>query len=346
VLPQHLRFSAAEDLFVQAITFGLWSLALFAWYRRTGRLEDALLGALAASLATQSRPEMIFFPAVVGALLLCVEPQGWRVLFRWPTLLAGAVLVVLLVPHAFDVIRATRDARSPAPHLPPVEQYFPSLLLFDPQITPMIYPVMLAAGAVWAAMRRPGWLIWLVAVYVGFTLFTISIFNNPAYRLRAQNLPTSYIVLLAAGAVPVWMVAWRRHRRLGAVLVLSAIGVVAGWRGFVGELKDQQLEWAFLERHISELPVKGTLITAVETGGQNLDAFPEFLLTRSGRRYAMLDVRRATEGAVAWPAPEGELLFYQGMFCYFAFGDELAPEPMTAACRAVYERYTAEPLVV
>ena len=45
VLPQHLRFSAAEDLFVQAITFGLWSLALFASYQRTRRQEDALLGA-------------------------------------------------------------------------------------------------------------------------------------------------------------------------------------------------------------------------------------------------------------------------------------------------------------
>src|SRR6185436_1411065 len=99
VLPQHLRFSAAEDLFVQAITFGLWSLALFASYLRTRRLEDALVGALAASLAMQSRPEMIFFPVVVAAFLLCSEPRAWRLLVARPTLVAAAVCAVLLVPH-------------------------------------------------------------------------------------------------------------------------------------------------------------------------------------------------------------------------------------------------------
>ncbi len=351
VLPQHLRFSAAEDLFVQAITFGMWSLALFASYQRTRRLEDALLGVLAASLATQSRPEMIFFPAVVVAFLLCVEPRAWRVLFAWPTLVAGAVLAVLLVPHALDVMRSMREARSPAPHVPSVRNYFKTLLLFDPRITPIIYPLMLVVGAAWAAIRRPGWLLWTVAVYVGFTVFALSIFDNPPYHLRVQNLPMSYLVLLAPGAVPAWMAAWRRHRQLGAALgiaflVVSAIAVVARWRGFVGELKDQQLEWAFLERHVPELPARGTLITSIEAGGHHLDAFPEFLLTRNGQRYALVDIRRAAEGAVAWPEPTGELLFYQGMFCYFGIDDEPAPEPMTPACRAVHEHYNAEPLLV
>ena len=48
----------------------------------------------------------------------------------------------------------------------------------------------------------------------------------------------------------------------------------------------------------------------------------------------------------AWPESTGEVLFYQGMFCYFAFGDEPAPDPMTRACRSVHERYAAEPLLV
>jgi hypothetical protein len=351
VLPQHLRFSAAEDLLVQAITFGMWSLALFASYRRTGRREDVLLGALAASLATQTRPEMIFFPAVVLAFLLCVQPRGWQLLFARPTILAGATLAALLVPHAFDVMRSMRAARSPALHVPFLHRYFESLVLLDPGITPIVYPVMLMAGAVWAAKRRPGWLLWIAAVYIGFTMFSLSIFDNPPYRLRAQNLPTSYVVLLAAGAVPVWMAAWRRQRAIGtvvgiALLVLAAAGIIAGWRGFVGELKDQQLEWAFLERHVSELPMQGTLITAVEAGGHNLDVFPEFLLTRSGRRYMLVDVRRAAEGAVPWPQPRGDILFYQGMFCYFAFHDEPVPAPMTPPCLAVHERYATEPLLV
>jgi hypothetical protein len=351
VLPQHLRFSAAEDLFVQATTFSLWALALFACYQRTRRLEDALLGVFAASLATQSRPDMILFPGVMVAFFVCVQPRAWRVLFAWPTFVAGVVFAILLVPHAFEVVQVMREARSPAAHLPDVRQYVDGLVLLDPHITPIVYPLLIVAGAAWAAVRRPGWLLWIVCVYVGFTMFAHSIFDNPPWRLRSQTLPNSYLVLLAGGAASVWIAAWRRHRQLGAVLgttllLGSAIGIVGRWHGFVGELKDQQLEWAFLERHVAELPAQATLLTAVETGGYNLDAFPEFLLRRSGRRYALVDLRRAAAGTVTWPTPTGELLYYQGMFCYFAVADEPAPETMTPACRAVHERYTATPIQV
>ena len=351
VLPQHLRFSAAEDLFVQAIAFGLWSLALFASYLRTRRLTDALLGALAATLATQARPDMIFFPLVVIAFFVCVAPGGWRLLFARRTLVAGALFALLLVPHVLDVMSAVGESRSPSPRLPSMQRYLETLLLFDPSATPVLYQVMIAAGAAWWAIHRRGWLLWIVAVYVGFTVFTLSIFDNPPWRLRAQNLPMSYLVLLGAGVVPLWTAAWRSHRERGAVvgtglLVLAAVGVVAGWSGFVGALKDQQLEWAFLERHVSQLPPQGTLLTAVDAGGHNLDAFPEFLLAQTERRYELVDVRKAANGTAAWPSATGDLLFYQGMFCYFAFQDEPSPDPMTPVCRAVHERYVAEPLMV
>jgi hypothetical protein len=351
VLPQHLRFSAAEDLFVQAITFGLWSLALFASYQRTRRQEDALLGALAASLAMQARPEMIFFPLVVVAFFLCGAPGAWRMLFARQMLVAGVVFAVLLVPHALDVLSTMRAARAPAAQFPSTQRYFASLVLFDQRVTPIVYLLMIGVGAAWAAMHRPGWVLWITGVYVGFTMFALSIFDNPQYHLRAQNLPTSFLVLLGAGAVPAWMAAWRARRRPAvvvgtALLVLAASGVVVFWRGFVGELKDQQLEWQFLEQQVSQLPAKGTLLTAVEAGGHNLDVFPDFLLTRRGLRYALVDVRSAARGTVPWPQPTEDLIFYQGMFCYFAFEDEPSPDPMTPVCRAVHERYFAEPLVV
>jgi hypothetical protein len=225
------------------------------------------------------------------------------------------------------------------------------LLLLDSGVTPLVYRLMILAGAAWWAIHRPGWLLWIVAVYVGFTVFALSIFDNPAWHLRAQNVPMSYLVLLGAGVVPLWTTAWRSRPQVGArvgtaLLALGAVAVVAGWCGFVGELKDQQLEWAFLERHVREIPPEGTLLTAVEVGGHNLDSFPDFLLARSGRRYTLVDVRNAANGTVPWPEATGDLVFYQGMFCYFAFPDEPSPDPMTPFCRAVLERYAAEPLVV
>jgi len=351
VSPQHLRFSAAEDLFVQAITFGLWSLALFASHLRTRRQVDALLGALAASLAMQSRPEMIFFPLVVVGFVFGTEPRPWRTLFSRPMLVAAVVFAVSIVPHALDVLTSMRSGRSPSPGIPSLSRYLDTLVAFDPRITPLVHRVAIVVGAAWAVFRRPGWMLWILAVYVGFTVFGLSIFDNPQFHFRAQNLPTSFLVMLGAGVAPVWMALWGARRRAGvvvglALLVVSAVTVVAGWRGFIGELKDQQLEWAFLERHVPELPRQATLLTAVEAGGHNLDVFPEFLLTRSGRRYTLVDVRNAAKGSVSWPQPTGELLFYQGMFCYFAFDDEPSPEPMTPVCRAVHERYALEPLLV
>lgn len=351
VWPQHLRYSAAEDLFVQSLTFGMWALALFALYLRERRLEVVLLAAVALSLAVQTRPEMIFFPAVVAAFLLCVSPRDWRVLVAWRTLLALAVLAVLLVPHLLDVLQVMQEGRSPRSRVPSLERWFETLVLLEPAITPLAFRLLVVVGAVWAALRRPGWLLWAVAVYAGYTFFAISIFDNPPYRLRAQILPTAFVLLLAAGAASAWMAAWGPRRRAGlavgaGLLAVLAAWLVIGWRGFVTELRDQQLEWAFLERRVPELPEKGRLLTAVEPGGSNLDAFPEFLLQRSRKRYALVDVRNVARGDAEWPAAGDDLLFYQGMFCYFAFDNEPSPDPMTPFCRAVHERYRTEPLLI
>jgi hypothetical protein len=350
VLPQHLRFSAAEDLFVQATTFGMWALALFALYLRTRRLEDALCAVLALSLAMQARPEMLFFPAVLVALVLLAEPRSWRVLFAWRTLLALLILGVLLIPRLLDLQRALHDG-APTPMLLGLGHYLNGLVLFQRRVTPAVYWALLAVGLAWGAWRKPGVHLWVILVFFGYTFFSLSLFDNPPYDVRSQLLPASFVVLIAAGAASVWMELWGSDRRRALALgacTLAGLGaaVVATSRGFVTELRDQQLEWAFLERTVPRLPERATLVSAVEIGGRNLDAFPAFLLTRAGKRYDKVDVRLAAAGDVAWPTPSKDLLYYQGMFCYVAFDDQPSPDPMTAPCQAVQERYVAEPLFV
>lgn len=351
VLPLHLRFSAAEDLFVLAVTFALWSLALFALYLRTRRLADALAAALALALAMQARPEMLFFPAAFVALLLCVRPGEWRMLFDRRTLLAGALLAALLVPRALELRAALQVGPPPEAKLPALTHYFQSLVLFQLSVTPATYWLLLAAGAGWCLWRAPGVLLWVSAVCAGTTLFALSIFDNPPYRLRSQILPSALAMLVAGGAAPLWLALWGRRQRLARALGSVALGAVAvlivvGWRGFVGELRDQQLEFAFLARTVPQLPERATLLAATAGGGRNIDVFPDFLLRRAGKQFRLVDVRQAASGEAAWPADRDELLYYQGMFCFFAFDDEPAPEPMTAACRAVHQRYVAEPLFV
>ena len=347
-LPQHLRFSAAEDLFVQAVTLGMWALGLFALYLRTRRVGDALLSALALSLAMQTRPEMIVFPAMLVMLVVLLEKRWWRLFIDWRTLLAASLLALLLVPRFLELGQALQES-SPTAMLPELPRYLSHLVLFEPGVTPAVYWVFLAIGSVWTARNAPYVLLWVVLLFIGYTLSSLSLFDNPPYDLRSQLLPTSFVVLIAAGAAPVWLALWGRRRRVGlavgaCLLALLAASVVASSFGFVTELRDQQLEWAFLERTVPLLPERATLLSAVETGGRNLDGFPRFLLSRANRTYDMVDVRRAASGAVRWPEADDELIYYQGMYCYFAFADEPAPDPMTPACSAVRDRYVLEPL--
>lgn len=351
VLPLHLRFSAAEDLFVLAVTFGLWSLALVANYLHTRRPQDALLAALALSLAVQARPEMLLFPALVGVFILLHEPRPWRVLLAWPTLAALCLLALLLIPRAAELQATLQDSPTPGLHLPTLATYLRSLVLFDASATPLVYMALVAIGLIWGAWWQPRYHAWLVIVFLVMTLFSQSLFNNPVYNVRSQVLPMSFTVPIAAGAVSVWMEMWSPRRGLGVILgaalwlALSAAMWVSA-RGFVHDLRDQQREWAFLQRTVPTLPQRAILLTAVEVGGRKINGFPQFLLTGAGKTYDMVDVRDAAGGRVAWPAPGEEVLFYQGMFCHFAFAGEPHPQPLTPPCTAVHERYITEPLYI
>lgn len=350
VLPLHLRFSAAEDLFVQAVTVGLWALGLFALYLRTGRLVDALLAGLALALAMQTRPEMLIFPGVLVTLVLLVQPRSWRVLFAWRTLLALLLLAALLIPRFIELGKVLHQG-SPTSDLPDLRRYLSKLVLFQPEVTPAIFWPLLLAGLAWGAWYRSGLVLWASLVFVGYTLSALTLFDNPPYNLRSQILPTSFAMLIAAGAAPVWMALWGARRRpalvLGAgVLAVFALFVVASSRPFVTELHDQQLEFSFLERTVPQLPERATLLAAVDVGGRNLNAFPQFLLASAQKTYELIDVRRAANGEAAWPEPGEDLIYYQGMFCFFAFDEDEPPDPMTAPCQAVHARYTLEPMFV
>lgn len=351
VLPQHLRFSAAEDLFVIALTLALWTLALFALYLRTRRAADALLVALALSLAMQARPEMVFLPAVLLGLLALVRPRDWPALVAAPALVALAVAAVLLVPRLWQLL-AVLDAGAGPPLAPPdPAAYLRALVLLDAAVTPAVFWLLLALGAVWSAVRAPGLLAWVALVHAGFTVFALSLFDNPPYNVRSQTLPNAFLVLIAAGCAPLWLAPWGRRRGAGlatgaAALAALAAGVVVATRDFVTELRDQQLEWEFLRRAVPQLPARATLLAAADMGGRNLNAFPEFLLRQAGKEMRLIEVRRAGADGAPWPAPDGELLFYQGMYCYFAFHDDPPPEPMAAPCLRVAEHYRLEPLLV
>ncbi len=353
VLPQHVRYSAAEDMFIQAVTFALWALALWALYMRRRDLEVGIVAAVALSIAVQTRPEMLLFPAAVLAMIVLVQPRPWQVLADWRTIISALLAGALLIPRAIDMGQVMGTGSTPSLALPEWRQYVDNLILFNRDVTPPVVWIFLAAGVLWTAWRKPGVLVWVALVYTGWTFFSRLTGGNLLYDIRSQLLPTSFVVLIAAGAASLWIEAWRPRRRraavaLGAVALLAAaLTMIVPYRGFVTELRDQQLEWAFLERTVRQLPERGTLLSAIRIGGPELDAFPQFLLQRDGKHYRLVDLRDVAEGAVSWPSPGNDLIYYQGMFCHYAFPEsEPMPDPIAARCRAVHDRYVTEPLFI
>ena len=259
VLPHHLRFSSSEVLFVQSVTFGLWTLWLFALYLRTAKWGDALCGILALSLAMQTRPEMLLFPAALVGFAILVDRKAWRILLDRRTWAAFGVLLLLLIPRFFEIRQVLNGESQPGAALPPLHRYVESLILLDPSVTPTLILGLGIGGWLVTALRKPGYALWMVGLYGGFTLFSLSLFDNHPYNVRSQLLPTSFIALAAAGVASLWTWLWRRRQAAGksvggAVLVAFATAVVVGSANFVTELRDQQLEWAFLERTVPRLP--------------------------------------------------------------------------------------------
>ncbi|HVM95237.1 MAG TPA: hypothetical protein VMT89_02555 [Candidatus Acidoferrales bacterium] len=352
VFPLHLRFSAAEDLFVYATTFALWSLGLFALYLRTRRFGDALATALALTLAMQSRPEMLTFPLVVIALALMTRRRDWRALFAIPTLVALAVMIVLVTPRVVELWRTIQASSVAVVKLPELGTYLRCLALFDRGVTPIWYCFLLVAGVLAGLNRRTiGLSSWVVVVFLTYTILSLSFFTTPVYNLRSQMLPTVLTILAASSVADVWMRSWRSLQRPAGVVggfVLIGLGAAAvvGARPFVEKLYDQQLEWNFLRDTVPKLPQEGTLLSSIELGA-TLEMFPRFLLQQSHKDYALVDLTRVVGGLEPWPEPSETLLFYQGMFCHFAFkSEEQTPDPLSTLCSAVRLHYELEPLVV
>lgn len=350
LLPHHLRFSASEVLFIPAVTLSLWSLALAMLYLRRGALGDALLCAIAVSLAMQSRPEMMPFPALVAAFAFLLEPRRARALaFDWRSLGALALLAALVAPRIVQLAGVIGGGNAPPPHFSGWIHYLECLTLLDAQVTPRAILILIAAGAYVTGRLRPGLVAWCGLAYAVLTLFPLSLFSTGPYNLRAQILPNSLLLLLAAGMLPLHAPrhGWARLAHAAAILLFAAgASGVATHRGFITELRDQQLEWQFLRQHVPALPPAGRLLAAVEFGGRNLNAFPDYLLRRNDKSYRAIEVRKAAAGEIDWPEPGDDLIFYHGMYCYFAFDYEPAPVPMTATCSAVHRHYQLEPLRV
>jgi hypothetical protein len=111
---------------------------------------------------------MIFFPAFAAALLICTQPGAWRLMLSWRTRWHWPVLIVLLVPHLFDVQRSV----NPGPRRRPGFRHSAA-----GQGSRPLQAGHHAVDLPGAAGRRrgvvgaapAGWLVWVVVFYVFYS---------------------------------------------------------------------------------------------------------------------------------------------------------------------------------
>ena len=342
LLPLHVRFSASEELWIAGVLLSLWSLALWLdWLKRAERLS--LLGAtLATALAMQARPELLLLPAAHALLTLCVLPPArWLPLLRDRRLYAGLLGVAALCWHVpFDLQFRAGDL----PHvvLPTLAGLRLQHHVLDSRVTSLASLGLLALGLAWGLRHAPRAYLWLVLTSQAWVLLALSMFAPAgAFVLRAQLWPAVLLCLAMAGSAEL-VAAWWHPRWVLAALALTA-GVQLGARtAFLTGLGTQQQEWQFLLDALPRLPEHARVLAVADP--KALDGFPADLLARKGHTFEVLDLAQVDRTG-QWPRPAADLLFYQGMFCWFAWQPRApAPAGLQPACRNALAHYRAAPV--
>jgi hypothetical protein len=362
VLPQHLRFSGAEDPVIPATLFAVASAA-FAVSWVDSRRTVALVGAVAATALTmQSRTELMAWPLFLFLLLWAARGRaGLRALLRPELLAAAGVLAVLVLPRLDRIVNPPADVlpvqvtpgtwwRHVAPLLNPFHEDYRFVVLW-PSVTPPFLWLLVAAGAVRAWRRdRSAWL-GVAGVVFGYVVVTTWIHSNPPFLIRTQVFGTPWCAVLAAGALPLAIDLSARlshpvpRRILVAILPALVLAGLATHGSWVVRPTEAWQEFEFLREQVPRLPPDARVLTIVEPGARDMDAFPAFLLERTGRRdVRLIDLRAVLDGRESWPDPGPDLVFFQGMFCHFSFfAVDPPPDPLADRCLRVQERYRMVP---
>jgi len=343
LLPLHIRFSGSEDLWIAGVLLALCSIALWLdWLKHREQL--ALLGAvLATALAMQARPELLPLPLAHALLALCVLPPAlWLPLLRDRRVYTALIGLAALCWHVpFDL--QFRADEMPQVTVPASVTLRAQHHLLDPRLSSLALLGLLALGIAWGVRHAPRRYLWLLLASQAWVLLAFSMFAPAgAFVERSQLWPAVLLCLAMGGAVD----AIAAH--LQPRWVLPALLVVAGTQldarlPYVTALGTQQQEWQFLVSALPQLPGHGRLLAVADRHA--LGGFPADLLARRGPDFDVIDVAEASRTGT-WPRPGADLLFYQGMFCWFAWQPRApAPAGMQPACREVRARYRAVPMV-
>lgn len=347
LLPLHLRFSACEELWIPGMLFAFWSLGAWLHYLANGSRLALAVATCALALSMQSRSELLVLPIAHAALFLVLRPPAlWKQGLARPSMLAAAALLLALLSTRLHALRLLWSG-TPKQSLPDLELLLQATVLLDRDVSAPSLLALLVLGGLYGLRRWPGRYAWLLGLCAAYVLIPLSAFSNRPCIYRTQMFSVLLAAIAGAGAFDLLCGLGRRRFVLPLAWGLCALVAVEGLRSharFVTERFDQQLEFAFLEGTVPRLPPKATLITLTDQSAGRFHAFPDFLLDRNDKRFELYDLEGPDIGDLK-SEPGRPLLFYQGMYCYYARKREPV-DPMHQRCAAIRARFAMRPLMV
>ena len=153
---------------MQAVTFGLWALALLSLLRAHAPPRRRPAGERwRSALATRTAPSFLLFPAFAAALLVCTQPGAWRVssppaYAPWRSV--SLARTARATPARRAAVDAEPDERRRRGFRRPGADGCETLVFLKPRDHPVVLPSSSCSSA--RRGRRcagPGWLVWVIA---------------------------------------------------------------------------------------------------------------------------------------------------------------------------------------
>jgi hypothetical protein len=369
LLPQHVRFSIAEDGFVGSLTLTSLGFALFHGFlrdpSRAVRLACVLTLPFILFPGYLLRPLNILFVPVYALAALALHPdeapRSRRVVALAVVLGVGAAAASIFLRRHQETIGAVTSPVEWLIHVLIVLVDPRLLVLTDIRVTPLPLVALAVAGGVWAyreGERRLvlfllGWLLLFLVAHAVVVQETM----QPRYHM---HLVVPFLLLAALGAVRAWArlrdaAAHARRRR--ALLAAAAAWVVlapALHLGFIRHLDyAEQQEFLFVRAAAPRVPAQCVVVEY--TGGP-----PDVDELRFSRAAALAGAARGRRFRVVGVTPDGGgtrghptldevlaerppcLMLYEGLACS-AFR---APgETYASACLRLRQRLAATEVV-
>lgn len=272
ILPQHLRFSRAEDAFIPSLVLtSIAFAAIHAWLRDPSRIVRLIAFVILPPLlymGYQLRPLNLAFTAVYLAAILLLHPESAPRHRRW---MGAALILGIALATLPEYIHSNEETLKSSVSNPKWLLFIPLIILdprlfvlTDPRMTPPLL-LFLAVFGVWISWRSEerrtvlfllGWLLLFVVLHSVVTLQPM----QPRYHM---HLVVPFLLLASIGVVRFWEYPQEKVRQnriiTGAACILALSPLL--YLGFIQDRSYTEIqEYTFVLAMRDKIPDRCTVI--------------------------------------------------------------------------------------